>query len=221
MKFGGLMQSYPVSPTIFPFSRYNPSFVDKDFFYNADGDGLWPDHHCKLTWKLAEKYCANRSNTFAIDIGCRDGEFTRYLQNSFIHVYCFDPRPMQRFADNVDLERVTHFSCALGDRNELINMSGGQHDLARGSIYQAQCYKLDTFKFKNIGLIKIDVEGYELKVLKGAKLTLSRYSPVIIIEQNDVVLSGSKRYEALEWLRALDYKVVATCPRGWDFVLVK
>lgn len=40
----------------------------------------------------------------------------------------------------------------------------------------------ENFKDDKIDLIKIDVEGYEYKVLLGAKETLKKYNPVIIIE---------------------------------------
>ena len=46
---------------------------------------------------------------------------------------------------------------------------------------------LDTFIEENftenkIDLIKIDVEGFEYQVLIGAKDTLTKYNPIIIIE---------------------------------------
>jgi len=214
------MNHYPIEPTFFPISRYQKSFHDYDFFYSADGDGYWPEHHCKITWKLAEPYCAQLNNQNAIDVGCRDGEFTRYLQFAFQHVYCFDPRPMQRFADNVDLKKVTHFTCALGDKIGPISMSGGQHNLTVGTKHLVDCFTLDSFSLNNIGIIKIDVEGFEKKVLLGGKKTIIRNKPIIIIEQNDITISGEKKFSALKWLENMNYKLVAKCPRGWDHILI-
>ena len=45
---------------------------------------------------------------------------------------------------------------------------------------------LDSFlykkKFPKLCLIKIDVEGHEFDVLRGAKETISKYKPIIYIE---------------------------------------
>ena len=55
-----------------------------------------------------------------------------------------------------------------------------------------------------IGLFHIDVEGFELKVLKGAKDLIKRDAPVIIFEQH---ISQEKVYEVLNYLKNFDYNV--------------
>ena len=42
--------------------------------------------------------------------------------------------------------------------------------------------RLDSYGFANIGFIKIDVEGHELAVLKGALNTIERCHPALLIE---------------------------------------
>ncbi|MFP6639675.1 MAG: FkbM family methyltransferase [Myxococcota bacterium] len=44
---------------------------------------------------------------------------------------------------------------------------------------------LDSFGFEDVSLIKIDVEGHEVDVLKGAKETILRNHPVLIIEMGN------------------------------------
>jgi hypothetical protein len=42
---------------------------------------------------------------------------------------------------------------------------------------------LDSFNFTNISLIKLDVEGYEVEVIKGAKNTIIKNNfPAFIVE---------------------------------------
>jgi hypothetical protein len=60
------------------------------------------------------------------------------------------------------------------------------------------------FKEKNISLIKIDVEGHEINVLRGAKKTIKSHKPIILFEQGaDEIHNGSS--EAIDYLTSLDY----------------
>jgi hypothetical protein len=42
--------------------------------------------------------------------------------------------------------------------------------------------KLDDYEINNVDFIKIDVEGFENKVLKGGMNLISKYKPYILIE---------------------------------------
>ena len=158
----------------------------------------------------------------ALDVGCRIGEFTRYLQLDFKHVYAFDPNLWSQFRFNVDLEKVSHFECALGDEVGEIHMFGGGHcEQGGGNSKMVPVFTLDMFEFQDVDYIKIDVEGFEKKVLLGAKRMIERCSPLIVIEQNHVVLEGDKQYSAKEYLESIGYRQVAVDKRGWDFVMVR
>jgi len=209
---------YPLAPTHFLNSRFNHSFIDNDYFYCADGDGNYPNHHCKETFLISKPFL--KLGGVAIDIGCRDGEYSRYLSTLYDMTYCFDPRALQRFADNLDLNKVIHFACALGESQKKIVMSGGQHNISRGYLAEYPCYKLDDFEIQNVSYIKIDVEGYETLVLKGGIKTIEKFRPLIVIEQNDIILPGDSKYQAEKFLESLDYVTVATCERGWDKVMI-
>jgi FkbM family methyltransferase len=55
----------------------------------------------------------------------------------------------------------------------------------------------------DVGLIKIDVEGFELKVLKSAVKTIARYRPVLYLENDRPELSPA----LIEWLFGVGYKI--------------
>jgi len=64
---------------------------------------------------------------------------------------------------------------------------------------------LDSFNFNDIDLIKIDVEGTELQVVQGARRTLLRCRPMVIVEQknNDVKFHGGESNAASNYLQNL------------------
>lgn len=82
-------------------------------------------------------------------------------------------------------------------------------------------FTIDMFDIENVDYIKIDVEGFEKKILLGGQRTIDRCSPLIVIEQNGVVLEGDGRYSAKEHLEGIGYRQVAVDKRGWDFVMVR
>lgn len=83
--------------------------------------------------------------------------------------------------------------------------------------YEKKCYvpalPMDSiaYQFKNIGVIKIDVEGFEYFVLLGAEDIISKYKPIIFIEIWDVnrekifdLLINHHGYK-LEWIEDQNY----------------
>lgn len=207
------------SPTQWQDNPYQEDWAQRDYFHSPDRVGEFPDHPCKITYLLSKPFIRNFRT--AIDIGCRVGEFTRYLQRDFQHVYAFDPNLSQKFRFNVSLKNVSHFHCALGEEAGETQMFDGTHSYRAG--IQARLvpvYPLDIFEFEDVDYIKIDVEGFEKKVLLGATQTLKRCNPVVVIEQNEVVLDGDHRYSAKEYLESMGYRQAAVDLRGWDFVMV-
>lgn len=70
---------------------------------------------------------------------------------------------------------------------------------------RVRCETLDNIIPENfdVGLIKIDVEGFELEVLKGAAQTIARFRPTIYVENDRV----EKSQALIEWLWAADYEL--------------
>ena len=199
---------YPVLPTVWKSNNYNPDWYDKDYFISKDGTGEFPEHHCKLTWKASVPFILEYEN--AVDIGCRDGEYARYLSLPFKHVYCFDYRHRRLFSDNVPLDKCTHFKCGLGEEHKTISVSGGG-SMTSGKVpkekwHDEEIFTLDQFNLPNISYIKIDVDGFETRVLQGASDTINKYKPLLVLEAengNDTAINYC--------VKNFNYKVVA-----WD-----
>jgi FkbM family methyltransferase len=217
-KKGRISMSLPLQPTRFKSNPYEEAWFEQDFLHTGDGVGRFPKHPCKTTFNLSLPFI--RNFRVALDIGCRDGEYARYLQHYFDHTYGFDSRIKGRFSFNVDLKKVTHYHCAIGDVAGKIEMYGGTHDRQHAPGYEIDCYPIDAFEIENIDYIKIDVEGYERRVILGATESIAKYKPVIVIEQNAVRLEDEEPFAAKRLLEEMGYKHVATCKRGWDHVMV-
>lgn len=200
--------TYPVSPTQFAENPYDWSWYGRDFFYSPDGTMEFPNHHCKITWIASVPFIKSFRN--AIDVGCRDGEYARYLHKDFNHVFCFDYRLRKKtFHKNVDLKKITHFNCVLGNEHTTVKVSG-RSNIKSGRTPEEQWpsvqqYTLDEFNFPNIDYIKIDTDGYECNILGGAKATIQRYQPLLVMEQENgdtraiTYCENNFNYKILAW----------------------
>jgi len=208
---------YPIEKTKFDSSPYDQSWYERDYFISKDGVGEFPLHHCKTTYQESVPYITQTRN--AVDIGCRDGEFTRYLQHNFDHVFCFDYRRRKLFHNNVNLSKVTHFKCGLAEANKKEYVSGGgsmtSGKIPKEKYYETQLYTLDEFNLPDVDYIKIDVDGYELKVLQGSMKTIKKYWPLIVLEQENKERAG------IEFCEELGYELVAWCPNNQNAIMRK
>ena len=66
--------------------------------------------------------------------------------------------------------------------------------------------RIDDINFKNkISFIKIDVEGHEIEVINGAKLTIKRNKPILLVEIAEQH-SKKKVDESINYINKLGYK---------------
>ncbi len=125
----------------------------------------------------------------AIDVGAHVGLWSYFLARDFKHVYAFEPvqNHIECFEKNLEsAQNVTLYKTALGKEHGSVNIdtnpqsSGDAFIRGNGAIPLAP---LDSFGLNNIGLIKIDCEGYESNVIAGAVNTIKKNKPVVIVEQ--------------------------------------
>ncbi len=132
--------------------------------------------------------------TTVLDAGAHIGSLTLPLAQRVGpkgHVYAFEPQKkiFRELVYNVrlnELQNVTPLRFALSAEPGIIEMSptarkDGQTRIGTGGD-RAEARTIDSFGFSNVSLIKIDVEGHEAQVLKGAQETIRRWHPVILVE---------------------------------------
>jgi FkbM family methyltransferase len=155
------------------------------------------------------QFCASRRT--ALDVGGHVGFWSYYLALAFQRVHAFEPNELfaQCFERNVRARNVILHRVALGEVERRIELvvdpenTGATHVRldAAGAIPMR---RLDDLALDEVDFIKVDVEGFELQVLEGARDTLARCRPVVIVEQKDFASRyGGERYGAAELLQSL------------------
>mgnify|MGYP001212862772 CR=1 FL=1 len=117
------------------------------------------------------------------DIGSNIGQWTRPLATRFDKVVCFESNPNFRecFNKNITEQNVTLHPYGLSDKEHTASQEFNSTviDDQPGDI---KMKTLDSYNFSKVDLVKIDVDGYEIPLLNGARETLTKNTPVINIE---------------------------------------
>ncbi len=132
-----------------------------------------------------------KHNRVALDIGANVGLWSRSLVKRFGTVIAFEPVAMFRecLLKNVVAKNLVVKTQALGDQDMQATMvltqgnTGHTHIDPNKQGGDTQVIRLDNLKLENVDYIKIDCEGYEYRVLAGAKETIQRCRPVVVVEQ--------------------------------------
>lgn len=124
----------------------------------------------------------------AVDVGAHVGFWSYNLAKKFAEVHSFEPVVEHRlcFERNVTDGNVRLYARALGEKQGMVSIfsaptsSGDSWVSGDGGIPMD---RLDDHNLANVDLIKIDCEGYELHVLRGAEATLKQCHPLVVVEQ--------------------------------------
>jgi FkbM family methyltransferase len=169
-----------------------------------------------------------RSGMTVLDIGANIGLYSllsaKRLDGSGV-VHAFEPTPFvaKRLRDNV---RLNHFQNVIVNQIALSDQAGTAkfyvHEEAdcnslgvvSSNSIEVQTMSLDEYvgsaAIQRVDLIKIDVEGAEVKVLRGAHVLLSRAdAPVMMLEFNPPLLAamGTNDDELAALLSSYGYKL--------------
>lgn len=129
----------------------------------------------------------------SIDVGASAGIYTMHLLAHSRAVWAFEPRPnaIDELRRNVAGAPVVIRQCALsdadGERSLVVPVDGGRSTLSdsnpvMGERINVPTCRLDSLAPPPTGFIKIDVEGHEAAVLRGATRTIRRDWPVLLVE---------------------------------------
>lgn len=167
-----------------------------------------------------------------VDVGANIGFFSIYAASKGASVWAFEvsPQVFEVLVRNVDENRALEVRCenrALFDREcelvmnpewvdvckgqvtdyEKMENSGGM-SLVAGSgedVYHSRT--LDSYELSQCDLIKVDTQGADLRVLVGARETIKKHRPTILVELEPVParLHGDSEAGMQGFFREMDY----------------
>jgi FkbM family methyltransferase len=173
-----------------------------------------------------------KKSDVVIDIGANVGNVSlgfSKLVGETGKIYSFEPDPLnfKRFKKNVDLnhfKNIETLNFGLGNKKGSFSivvhdeLNRGMNRLVENAPSEntvlCEVLVLDDFisqnKVNKVDLIKIDVEGFEKKVLEGAYETLKFQRPILFIELDDNNLKdqGSSARDLIKYLEELKYRMV-------------
>ncbi len=193
--------------------------------------GVWEQH----VREAIERY--SQPDKLAIDAGAYIGLHTVHLSRFFREVLAFEPQqPIFRMlCANLllnDCENVRELSLALYDRDCAMTLGSADQQnvpviMASGKIdYSAipnaaglalhpstdgeiPARTVDALNLDDVGFIKVDTQGSDLRVLRGAERTIRRCRPVIVFEyERDLARAHGCEWEEFQaFLGGIGYDV--------------
>ena len=173
-----------------------------------------------------------RKGDVIFDIGANIGYYSLLFsklcgKEGFVH--CFEPVPetFQLLLDSLrDSPNTKANNLAAGDSEKSMEISYDPEDSEKAtllvesgtmsSVRIVKVLPLDTYareiQLKRLDFLKCDVEGFELKALKGMKDTLAHHLPQISLE---ITLPLEQRFELIHFLKNLGYDSFRKIEKGF------
>lgn len=148
-----------------------------------------------------------------VDVGANIGNHTVFFAKflDYQRIFAFEPHPVNNEIlrmNTCKIPNIDVFDVALGDTFGLVTLLDNTENM--GNIYTISgedilLKPLDYYDIQSVDLLKIDVEGFEMNVLRGGIDTIRKCRPRIFVEA--LFTSGS---EIAIFLSSMNYTLVRT-----------
>jgi FkbM family methyltransferase len=150
-----------------------------------------------------------------ITAGAHVGMYVYGYASMFKTVYAFEPDPLHFYClvNNVQFPNVIKIQAGIGEIPAFGSMIGNSLGASLTEEVNTAPFipilPLDSFQFPVVDMIQLDIEGYELRALKGAVHTIVQHKPLLMLENG--------HYENIvDFLTPLGYTIVERL--HWDTI---
>ena len=196
------------------------TLIDKKFWFPTEDKGITYSVLSRETDLLKAIMPFLKDNKVMVQAGGNCGMQILKFADFFDYVYTFEPEPKNFHCLNLNLNynNVIKIQACLGDERGLVDLSAWGND-ERG--YESGGYHvggprpyiptlmIDDLGLTSCDLIQLDVEGFQLKALKGAINTIKKFKPVICTEIAWIDRYGSTPDELNSFFESLNYYPVS------------
>lgn len=140
-----------------------------------------------------------------VDIGGNIGTFFCQFLHKCEHVYVFEPIPRLNTVIKKSIafnkaDKIKVIEKAVGDKPGVVTMPDNNNSSIGGTDTRQEMLEIpittlddELRDLRKIDFMKIDVEGYELNVLDGARDIILKHRPVILVEVHPIYLEAYKQ----------------------------
>ena len=153
----------------------------------------------------------------AVDVGAAEGLITEWLADKFDAVHAFEPVSQHfELLNRTDWGgKVICHNLAVGNRTGMQAIEGvghAAHITDRTDCPSVPVTTLDALDLRNVDLIKIDVEGFETRVLQGAVTLIANFKPMIMFERKHLFRTRYNDESPTTFLQRHGYRKVFMGP---------
>lgn len=196
---------------------------------NEERVDAWSATYEKQDFDEVKKHIGKDSIRTVVDAGAHVGVWTRHLLGYAKAIHAFEPVPEHIECWKANLKDIKAKSEVTLNEVALSNKAGKKVTMyvpiglgALSTLYahekkqrgaptiKVSTATLDSFKLKNVDLIKVDIEGSDqaiLELLEGGRETIAKNKPVLYVEVQPVPLFKAHTYITEE----LGYKWERLC----------
>ena len=161
-------------------------------------------------------YCESQNKQFkrVLDIGAWAGTWSHAMQKFRKSIVAFEPDGINFECLHKNLGPFNHITCnqnAIGEKIGRVSLTEDTFTQAKrvedkeGKI---QMFTVDYYNYSDVELIKIDVEGYEMRVLEGATQTLKSVKFLMIELNNNTKKYGSNNLQVEKYVESLGFRIL-------------